>query len=199
MDSQQISPNLSQLRSVPSEILQNLSGLPEESPRFPMNKSTAQSSPVNSGGDVNGSKDSHTYASGNESEHSMKTSMDRSNSPKDGRLNSKEESVDTEHPSPDPIMDTSSAGGVDRNIIDPSTLTQNPRGKPITPQSVNGNNETKDNASTSNSEALDKSTTSGGGSSVSPSSIHGKEDTHHASNEDLSETSPKNLDLENKD
>lgn len=199
MDSQHISPNLNQLRSVPSDILQNLSGLPAESPRFPMNKGPTQGSPVDSDGDVNGIRDSHTYGSSNESEHSIKTPMDRSNSPKDVQAAPKEESIDTEHPSPTHIIGAASAGGVNRNIIDLSTLTQNPRDKPITPQSVNGNTKTNENGPARNSEAFDNSTRTGGGSNVSPSSVHGKEDTHNGPKEDLRETSSTNLDHENKD
>lgn len=199
MDSQQISPNLSQLRNVPSDILQNLSGLSGDSPRFPINRGTTQSSPVNSSGDINSGKDSRTYRSGNDGEQSMKTSMTRSNSHKDDQSISKEGTVSSEHPSPNHVMDNSSAEGVDRCLINPSTLTQNPRGKPITPQSVHGNNEIKDNSSAANSETPDKSTNSGASSSVSPSSTNNKEITHNTSDENLSERSPKNLDSENAD
>lgn len=200
MESQQMSPNLNQLRGVPAEILQNLTGLSGGSPSFPLNRGTAQSSPLNLGGDIGGGQGPHTYPSTNESEHGVKVSSDRSNtSPKDGQLVSREGSFDTEHPSPGPLADPSSAGSTGKNMVDPTTLTQNPRGKPITPQSVNGNNITKDNTPGTSSEALEKSTTTGSSASVSPSSIRDKEDRNGATNEDMNQTSPENVNIEDKD
>lgn len=196
MDSQQMSPNLNQLRNIPAELLQTLAGMQGSSPKFSVSRSTAQSSPTNMGGEVNANASSPNYSGGNDSETAIKANLERTNIfPK-----SNHESGGTEQPTPDPLIESSGASNAEKkDMSDQTAINQNPKGKPITPQSVGGANVTKDSTPTAKSEAPDNSTNTSG-SSVSPTSMQDKEEQSGNSNEpDLNHNSPEQGSSEEKD
>lgn len=197
VDLQQSPPNLSQLRNLPAELLQTLTNIQALSPHAMANKNSQSTSSPGYSNPQRSDTNRHHF-SYNKAEKSNKNI--ESSSPSVGNLSpenmhavSKRDPSTTSNSVPD-RMDTTHSSQNSPAIIDknPQAQTQdretpsvvgNVKGKPITPQSVNGANVMKASPPLAIHEN-NREPTSNQGSTISPDSAQDKDESNTSDREE---------------